>query len=356
MAAFKLLISLDNTMKTLFNILFLCFLSFSAFAQVDSTIISFPVNDSIVKAFALTDETIKFLPKFSIDDENDLNDNGEMWFYLYVIEPTPPIDFESESGMKKLEIHGPFGKEFMSAKDTIELGLKPPYFTNIDSTGNPVTKFTMPSLNQEGLYLVSVMTYYKNATLSITPSNELIGVTKPGEVVQQPGPCIDCTEDAYPNPGSYIFNAWVSIDNPEGKITFLGLGPLVNIRTTQGNSTSTTQSITSFVGNVSDGWQLMEGVFTIPTNCTYFEVVLTSSSGNVYFDDVRFFPTQGSMKSYVYDPFTFRYIAELDERHFATFYEYDEEGKLKRVKKETERGVMTIQESINSQLKRNVQE
>jgi hypothetical protein len=38
-------------------------------------------------------------------------------------------------------------------------------------------------------------------------------------------------------------------------------------------------------------------------------------------------------------------MAELDERNYATFYEYDEEGKLIRVKKETEKGVMTIQEN-----------
>ena len=40
-----------------------------------------------------------------------------------------------------------------------------------------------------------------------------------------------------------------------------------------------------------------------------------------------------------------RLMAELDERNYATFYEYDEEGKLIRVKKETEKGVMTIQEN-----------
>jgi YD repeat-containing protein len=47
----------------------------------------------------------------------------------------------------------------------------------------------------------------------------------------------------------------------------------------------------------------------------------------------------------VYDPVNLRFTAELDERHFATFYEYDNEGRLVRVKKETERGVMTIQET-----------
>jgi hypothetical protein len=38
-------------------------------------------------------------------------------------------------------------------------------------------------------------------------------------------------------------------------------------------------------------------------------------------------------------------MAELDERNYAKLYEYDEEGKLIRVKKETEKGIMTIQEN-----------
>jgi hypothetical protein len=40
-----------------------------------------------------------------------------------------------------------------------------------------------------------------------------------------------------------------------------------------------------------------------------------------------------------------KYVAELDVNNFATFYEYDAQGNLVRVKKETERGIMTIQES-----------
>ena len=54
------------------------------------------------------------------------------------------------------------------------------------------------------------------------------------------------------------------------------------------------------------------------------------------------------MKSYVYDPINMRLVAELDERNYATMYEYDEEGKLVRVKKETERGIMTIKENRNN--------
>ncbi len=59
------------------------------------------------------------------------------------------------------------------------------------------------------------------------------------------------------------------------------------------------------------------------------------------------------MKSFVYDEATQRLMAELDENNYATFYEYDQEGGLIRVKKETERGVYTIQETRSNTIKRN---
>jgi hypothetical protein len=49
---------------------------------------------------------------------------------------------------------------------------------------------------------------------------------------------------------------------------------------------------------------------------------------------------------------TQRLMTELDANHYATFYEYDEDGQLIRVKKETERGVLTIQEGRNNVVKR----
>jgi hypothetical protein len=58
------------------------------------------------------------------------------------------------------------------------------------------------------------------------------------------------------------------------------------------------------------------------------------------------------MKSYVYDPKTLRLVAELDDENYATFYEYDEEGVLVRVKRETERGIMTLREARQSNPKK----
>jgi hypothetical protein len=63
------------------------------------------------------------------------------------------------------------------------------------------------------------------------------------------------------------------------------------------------------------------------------------------FDDVRIFPTLSNMKAFVYDERTLRLMATLDENNYATFYEYDEDGNLIRIKKETERGIMTSQET-----------
>lgn len=83
----------------------------------------------------------------------------------------------------------------------------------------------------------------------------------------------------------------------------------------------------------------------MPPDPATFKASLETTSGSALFDDVRIFPADGSMKCYVYDPTNLRFVAELDERHFATFYEYDNEGNLVRVKKETERGIKTLKET-----------
>lgn len=75
-------------------------------------------------------------------------------------------------------------------------------------------------------------------------------------------------------------------------------------------------------------------------------------TGNIsYFDDLRVHPYYSNMKSFVYDPVSLRLMAELDENNYATFYEYDDDGTLIRVKKETERGIMTIKETRSALLK-----
>jgi YD repeat-containing protein len=57
------------------------------------------------------------------------------------------------------------------------------------------------------------------------------------------------------------------------------------------------------------------------------------------------------MKTFVYDYTNNRLMAELDENNYATFFEYNEEGKLIRVKRETERGIVTVKESRSRTVK-----
>lgn len=105
---------------------------------------------------------------------------------------------------------------------------------------------------------------------------------------------------------------------------------------------------------IINGWQKLEYEFTVPANTPAMNGSVSSSitltlknagSYQVFYDDVRIHPFNASMKSMVYDPYSLRLMAEHDDRNYATFYEYDEEGTLVRVKKETEKGIYTIKES-----------
>jgi hypothetical protein len=112
-------------------------------------------------------------------------------------------------------------------------------------------------------------------------------------------------------------------------------------------------------GAIIDGWQRIVGIIEIPDIGPEIKLpelnislVCSNSSADCYFDDIRFFPYNGNLKSFVYDEDSQRLMAELDENNYATFYEYDLEGGLVRVKKETERGVFTIQETRSNNPKK----
>jgi len=107
-------------------------------------------------------------------------------------------------------------------------------------------------------------------------------------------------------------------------------------------------------GSIIEGWQRYENVFLIPDNATTM-VISLKSTGNAtdatYFDDLRIHPFNSNMKSFVYHPVNLRLMAELDENNYATLYEYDDDGTLVRVKKETIRGVKTIKETRSALVK-----
>lgn len=164
-----------------------------------------------------------------------------------------------------------------------------------------------------------------------------------------PPPCNDCITFSPEIGKRYWVSAWAKeemvsqvLNYPDAalQIEFIGsTGAPVTFHTT---------------GDIIEGWQRIIGDFVIPTGTTSISINLLNSNGTVfaYFDDIRIHPFNASMKSYVYDPVTFLLTAELDDNNYATFYEYDKEGQLIRIKKETARGVMTIQESHSNNPKK----
>lgn len=97
-------------------------------------------------------------------------------------------------------------------------------------------------------------------------------------------------------------------------------------------------------GSIINGWQLHEAVFDVGS-IVHPDVVFDSHDYDLYVDDIRVQPVNSAMKSFVYHPTTLRLMAELDENNYATLYEYDDDGTLVRVKKETSRGIKTITET-----------
>lgn len=199
----------------------------------------------------------------------------------------------------------------------------------VDPSTNNIYTYSSP-----GSYVATGMLYGPGGCLSTLTTAVTVTCTIP---------CIDCVPSFAPEPSAtkkYVLNAWVKENNPvQSKTTYTN--PKISITFTPA---ATAVPFTP-TGDIIDGWQRIEGEFLIPVATTQIGIMLECLSGDCFFDDVRVFPTDGSMKSYVYDPVNMRLVAELDERNYATLYEYDEEGKLIRVKKETEKGKMTIQEN-----------
>jgi len=149
-----------------------------------------------------------------------------------------------------------------------------------------------------------------------------------------------------------LISAWVKESQACNCVSYVNNQLTITITTASGNISR----IAKPSGNIIDGWQRIEDTISVPVNATNLSLGFVATGGTaVYFDDVRVLPFNGNMKSFVYDKGNLRLMAELDENNYATFYEYDDDGTLIRVKKETERGVKTIKETRSALLKEQVQ-
>jgi hypothetical protein len=135
-----------------------------------------------------------------------------------------------------------------------------------------------------------------------------------------------------PKPGAdYNLSVWVRAD--------AGASAAVEI-----NNGVNTQTFTADPNVAAiEGWKRIDVRFTAPASGNQLTIKLKAQgTGSAYFDDIRVQPFSSAMVTYVYDPLTHWLLAELDNRNFATIYNYDEQGAAVQVKQETERGIFTI--------------
>ncbi|MBS1561139.1 MAG: hypothetical protein JSS89_06005 [Bacteroidetes bacterium] len=115
---------------------------------------------------------------------------------------------------------------------------------------------------------------------------------------------------------------------------------------TLGSSSITTRSVVAYV----NGWRLIE--WTVPASHTSISTngvvavkFAKSGSDDIYIDDIRVQPMSSEATCYVYDHNTLRLVAQFDDQHFAALYKYNDEGQLIRKERETERGIVPLQEA-----------
>ncbi|WP_298892421.1 PKD domain-containing protein [uncultured Psychroserpens sp.] len=214
------------------------------------------------------------------------------------------------------------------------------YLWTFHDVGGPVTSTEASPIytfNTAGSYLVE---------LSITTSDAcILEFSKTVDISPcLPEPCNDC-DSFKPKPKQrYVISAWTKEDLNTQVKTYEHSSITISYLDNSDQVMSSSEFVPN--GKIIEGWQRIYSEFQIPENTAAIEIILNNigTSPN-YFDDIRIHPFNGSMKSFAYDPETQRLMAELDENNYSTYYEYDNEGGLIRVKKETEKGVYTIKET-----------
>lgn len=156
--------------------------------------------------------------------------------------------------------------------------------------------------------------------------------------------CIKCIGGFSPAINTkYVFSCWVKVNNPQ---------PILSCSDASVVISSSSSSITlKSEGPVIEGWQRVMGTFKTAVNNNVISVSLNKGNAVTFFDDLRIFPADGNLVSYVYDDVNLRLTYSLDENNYFTKNEYNNQGELIRIKKETEKGIVTIKESNSSLIK-----
>jgi hypothetical protein len=134
------------------------------------------------------------------------------------------------------------------------------------------------------------------------------------------------------NGKQYVFSCWIKEPSNTNSNKINQLSITINNQTI---------NLTNKIVPVVEGWKKLEINFTATSA---FSLNMSASSA-LFLDDVRIHPVDAQMQTFVYDPVYMRLNAQLDENNFAQLYEYDESGTPVRIKRETEKGILTIKEN-----------
>lgn len=161
----------------------------------------------------------------------------------------------------------------------------------------------------------------------------------------------DLIQPFKPLPGSkYVLSLWINESRADGLVdSSIGFVRLIFSDSTGG--AIGLPLIFRSKGPLIDNWQQVNDGFLVPDNARKIRIELVADTAAMFVDDIRIQPFNSQMKAYVYDPARSKLMAVLDEENYATFYEYDGEGELTRTKKETESGIVTVQEARSAKPK-----
>lgn len=164
-------------------------------------------------------------------------------------------------------------------------------------------------------------------------------------------------DDFNPSAGKYIISGWIKDGlNTDYQITSSPRMDASTKNVTYQTTASLTANGINCLSNIQlspfvEGWQRFQAELTVFSGMTSIDIVFNGGKYGAYLDDLRIYPKDAVMKTYVYHPDVMRLAAQLDENNYATFYDYDFEGNLVRIRKETEKGIMTIQENVKHAVK-----
>lgn len=209
------------------------------------------------------------------------------------------------------------------------------YFFKFEITNTNLFSNTVRHSGKSSLKLSPAQyVQYMVTTRNNCPIEEVQSTDVPGRYID--GSSCNCPPPAFnPNPGDYVVGAWVKQS---------GTGATVNVIIGSGTSASTVTCAN--VGPVIEGWQRVEAICPIPQGPVLLTLKLDNGSSDVaYFDDFRIHPFTAAMSTVVYDPVTLLPLATHDGNNYTTFYNYDENLQLVRVKVETIEGIKTVSET-----------